>query len=113
MQIRGWSEVGRRSTKGYVTFEVHLTTLTGLLIRVHRRYNSFIKLRRALIDEVPVHSRGLKELPKKDAWRKYEGKYLEMRRKALQEWLQAIYLDRRWGGTKAVREWLVGVVEEG
>lgn len=39
---------------------------------------------------------------------KYAARYLEERRKALQRWLEIVMLDRRWGGAKALREWVVG-----
>ncbi|PWN24063.1 hypothetical protein BCV69DRAFT_279964 [Microstroma glucosiphilum] len=106
--VRAWTEVGSR-TRGYVTFEVVLLTAqSGLTIRAHRRYSSFVALRRQLAVEAPAFAEQLPALPPKDLIHKFSPKHLEVRRKALSTWLQLVLLDPRWGGRKAAREWLVG-----
>jgi hypothetical protein len=106
--VRAWTEVGSR-TRGYVTFEVVLLTAqSGLTIRAHRRYSSFVALRRQLAVEAPTFAEQLPVLPPKDLIHKFSPKHLEVRRKALSSWLQLVLLDPRWGGRKAAREWLVG-----
>ncbi|PWN25709.1 hypothetical protein BDZ90DRAFT_233717 [Jaminaea rosea] len=107
VRVRGWSEVGGR-TRGYVTFEIVLLTKKGLTIRAHRRYSSFVSLRRDLLAEAPHHAPALPGLPPKDVLHKFSAKHLEMRRLALQRWLTGVMLDARWGGRRACREWLVG-----
>lgn len=107
VKVRGWSEVGRRA-RGYVDFDIVVLTKKGVMIRVHRRYSSFVALRKQLLAEAPPHRNHLPPLPPKDALHKYSAKHLEQRRIALTNWLQAVMLDPRWGGSKAVREWLVG-----
>lgn len=126
VRVRGWSQIGgsgsktgssKASRQGFVTFEIVLTTSQGLTIRAHRRYSAFVQLRAALLAEAPQHAAALPELPPKGDLQlllhRFSAKHLEQRRLALSEWLQVVVLDRRWGGRRAWREWLVGKEGEG
>lgn len=105
VRVRGWSEVGTK-TRGYVSFEVVVLTKRGVVIRAHRRYSSFVSLRRQLAADIPQHRSALPKLPPKDALHKYSARHLEQRRLGLTEWLQLVVLDPRWG--PRTRDWLVG-----
>ncbi|CAO1627126.1 unnamed protein product [Jaminaea pallidilutea] len=120
--IRGWTNIDsssfasslstasalRRGARGYVTFEVVLLTIKGPTIRLHQRYSAFESLRKSLAVEIPRHAKSLPTLPPKDLLHRGSAKRLEARRIALQEWLRAVALDHRWGGTQALRQWVAG-----
>ena len=66
-------------------------------------------LRDALKRECKEQAKWLPELPTRTAGllSKYDAKYLEKRRRALQRWLEIVMLDRVWGGSEALREWVL------
>ena len=108
IRIRGWSEVGSQA-RGWVVFELRILTKQGTPIVAHKRFSSFVKLRDALKRECKEQAKWLPELPTRTAGllSKYDAKYLEKRRRALQRWLEIVMLDRVWGGSEALREWVL------
>ncbi len=108
VRIRGWSEVGSQA-RGWVVFEIVVTTTHGTHIVAHKRFSSFVNLHRALAHEWPQHAKWLPKLPTRTTGllSKYDARYLEKRRTALQRWLDAVMLDRVWGTAEALREWVL------
>lgn len=74
---------------------------------IHRRYSSFEKLRAQLVESQPVVA--LPPLPPKHVpvWLKYAPGHLEKRRRGLQRWLNALFMDVRWAGHPALRAWVL------
>ncbi|SPO27939.1 uncharacterized protein UTRI_05082 [Ustilago trichophora] len=108
VRIRGWSEVGSQA-RGWVVFELRILTKQGTPIIAHKRFSSFVKLRETLKKECKDQAKWLPELPTKAAGllSKYDAKYLEKRRRALQRWLETVMLDRVWGASEGLREWVL------
>lgn len=109
VRIRGWSEVGSQSARGWVVFELRILTKQGTPITAHKRFSSFVKLRQSLLRECKEHAKWLPPLPTRSAGllSKYDARWLEKRRRALQRWLELVMLDRIWGGSEALREWVL------
>ncbi|KAJ1020448.1 hypothetical protein NDA13_005766 [Ustilago tritici] len=108
VRIRGWSEVGSQA-RGWVVFELRILTKQGTPIITHKRFSSFVKLRRTLLEECKDQAKWLPQLPTRRTGllSKYDAKYLETRRRALQRWLETVALDRVWGGSEGFREWVL------
>ncbi|SNX86278.1 uncharacterized protein MEPE_04987 [Melanopsichium pennsylvanicum] len=108
VKIRGWSEVGSNA-RGWVVYELRILTKQGTPIIALKRFSSFVKLRESLKRECGEQAKWLPELPSKSAGllSKYDANYLEKRRRALQRWLELVVLDRVWGASEAVREWVL------
>lgn len=107
--VRGFNVVGEKS-RGFVCYDVRVITTPGTTISILRRFSSFLQLRQSLASERPMHASLLPPLPPKRTGllHKYASHHLEKRRRALQRWLVVVMLDRRWGTTKSLREWVVG-----
>lgn len=108
VRIRGWSEVGSQA-RGWVVFELRILTKQGTSIITHKRFSSFVKLRRTLLEECKDQAKWLPQLPTRRTGllSKYDAKYLEKRRRALQRWLETVAFDRVWGGSEGFREWVL------
>ncbi|SJX64425.1 uncharacterized protein SRS1_15066 [Sporisorium reilianum f. sp. reilianum] len=108
IRIRGWSEVGSQA-RGWVVFELRIITKQGTPIIAHKRFSSFVKLRTSLLKECKEQAKWLPELPTRRTGllSKYDAKYLEKRRRALQRWLEVVALDKVWGASEALREWVL------
>ncbi|TKY89105.1 hypothetical protein EX895_001636 [Sporisorium graminicola] len=108
IRIRGWSEVGSQA-RGWVVFELRIITKQGTPIVAHKRFSSFVKLRTLLLKECKEQAKWLPELPTRRTGflSKYDAKYLEKRRRALQRWLEVVALDKVWGASEALREWVL------
>lgn len=108
VRIRGWSEVGSQA-RGWVVFELRILTKQGTAIITHKRFSSFLKLRRTLLEECKDQAKWLPQLPTRRTGllSKYDAKYLETRRRALQRWLETVALDRVWGASEGFREWVL------
>lgn len=108
IRIRGWSEVGSQA-RGWVVFELRIITKQGTPIIAHKRFSSFVKLRTTLLDECKDQAKWLPQLPTRRTGllSKYDAKYLEKRRRALQRWLEVVALDRVWGASEALRDWVL------
>ncbi|CDU24926.1 uncharacterized protein SPSC_04759 [Sporisorium scitamineum] len=108
IRIRGWSKVGSQA-RGWVVFELHIITKQGTPIIAHKRFSSFVKLRTLLLKECKEQAKWLPELPTRRTGllSKYDAKYLEKRRRALQRWLEVVALDKVWGSSEALREWVL------
>ncbi|SPO28876.1 uncharacterized protein UTRI_05082_B [Ustilago trichophora] len=108
VRIRGWSEVGSQA-RGWVVFELRILTKQGTPIIAHKRFSSFVKLRETLRKECKDQAKWLPQLPTKAAGllSKYDANYLEKRRRALQRWLESVMLDRVWGASEGLREWVL------
>lgn len=108
VRIRGWSEVGSQA-RGWVVFELRIITKQGTPISAHKRFSSFVKLRSTLKAECKEQANWLPELPTRRAGllSKYDARYLEKRRRALQRWLEVVALDRVWGSSEGLREWVL------
>lgn len=108
VRIRGWNEVGSQA-RGWVVFEILIVTKQGTPITALKRFSSFITLRKQLSSECPDQAKWLPSLPSKRTGilRKYDAKHLEQRRKDLQRWLQVIMLDKVWGCSESLRDWVL------
>ncbi|KAJ9474750.1 Sorting nexin-like protein [Pseudozyma hubeiensis] len=108
VRIRGWSEVGSQA-RGWVVFELHIITKQGTPIVAHKRFSSFVKLRTTLLNECKDQAKWLPQLPTRRTGllSKYDARYLEKRRRALQRWLEVVVLDRVWGASEGLREWVL------
>ncbi len=106
--IRSWSSVGSQA-RGWVVFELLITTLQGTPIIAHKRFSSFVRLRATLKEECKDQAKWLPELPTRRTGllSKYDARYLEKRRRALQRWLEIVMLDKVWGGSEGLREWVL------
>lgn len=108
VHIRSWSEVGSQA-RGWVVFELLIRTHQGTPIIAHKRFSSFVKLRQALVRECKEQAKWLPVLPTRRTGllSKYDAKYLEKRRRALQRWLEVVMLDKVWGSSEGLREWVL------
>jgi hypothetical protein len=109
VQIRGFNVVGEKS-RGFVCYDVRIITIRGTTMSILRRFSSFCQLKQSLAAERPQQAKALPALPPRRAGllHKYASHHLEKRRRALQKWLVIVMLDRRWGTTKSLREWVIG-----
>ncbi|PKI83899.1 hypothetical protein MVES_002260 [Malassezia vespertilionis] len=62
VRIRGWHRVGS-PTRGWVVYDVNITTKSGLELQTHKRYSDFVGLHGALAQQVPEHASALPRLP--------------------------------------------------
>ncbi len=109
VRIRGWSEVGEKA-RGWVVFHVRIVTKQGTIITAHRRFSSFVTLRRQLSLERPEYARALPSLPARKAGLfKYNARQLESRRKGLQAWLESVMLNPRWAECTCLQNWIVDI----
>ncbi|PWZ01144.1 hypothetical protein BCV70DRAFT_199510 [Testicularia cyperi] len=109
VRIRGWNEVGGQA-RGWVVFEIRIVTKQGTTITAFKRFSSFVALRQRLKSECPDQAKWLPALPSKSTGllRKYDAKHLENRRKNLQRWLEVVMLDKVWGCSECLRDWVLG-----
>lgn len=108
VRVRGWHRVGPLM-QGWVVYEIHITTRTDTVIRLSKRYSTFVSLHDHLAHERYVHARDLPALPPRHVgiWQRYHPTFLEERRRALQQWLCLTLLDERWGDTHAYTHWIL------
>ncbi|KAN0061914.1 hypothetical protein ACQY0O_005909 [Thecaphora frezii] len=108
VRIRGWKEVGGQA-RGWVVFEIRIITKQGTSITIFRRFSSFVTLRQTLAQEFKDKAKWLPPLPSRRTGllHKYDARYLESRRKALQAWLEVVMLDRVWGASDGLQGWVL------
>ncbi|UZJ53132.1 hypothetical protein CBS101457_002452 [Exobasidium rhododendri] len=113
VQIRGFNTVGEKA-RGFVCYDIRVITVRGTPIGILRRFSSFCQLKQSLVAERPHLANLLPSLPPKRSGllHKYASNHLEKRRRALQSWLAIVMLDRRWGTTKSLRDWVIGSSDE-
>ncbi|KAB5589574.1 Proteophosphoglycan protein [Ceratobasidium theobromae] len=102
VQLVGWASVGDNISTAYVVYDCAIRTKEGATIHVHKRYNAFAALDKALRRTLPpqvVHN--VPCLPPKNALAKYRPAFLDSRRRKLQTWLAAVLMHPDIGGSPA------------
>ncbi|GAA5895331.1 Ypt35p [Sporobolomyces salmoneus] len=98
---------------GFVVYDIEIQTLptatssSGTLIRAHKRYSAFVRLRADLINEFPRLRRAIPRLPPKSSLAKYRTSFLDKRRQNLAFWLTNVLLHPVFGGSSIARGWVL------
>ncbi|GAA5957160.1 hypothetical protein JCM21900_003115 [Sporobolomyces salmonicolor] len=112
LRIPSYHAVGSEGS-GFVVFDIEIETrpsnaaTQGTLIRIHKRYSAFVRLRADLLSTFPRLRRIVPRLPPKSSLAKYRPSFLERRRQHLAYWLSTILLHPLLGGAPIVREWIL------
>ena len=106
VRVRGWHRVGTLM-RGWIVYVIYITTRSGTVIKISKRYSAFLSLHEQLEHECGGYA--LPPLPPRHVglWQRYHPLFLEDRRRALQQWLCATLLDERWGNADAYRRWVL------
>ena len=108
VQLVGWASVGDSISTGYIVYDCAIRTKEGVTIHLHKRYNQFVQLDKALRRTLPADVlHNIPSLPSKNALAKYRPAFLDARRRKLQTWLAAVLMHPDIGGCPAVREWIL------
>ncbi|GAA5873864.1 hypothetical protein JCM16303_002614 [Sporobolomyces ruberrimus] len=111
ISIPAYHAVGSEGS-GFVVFDIEIQTLPtsssqGTLIRAHKRYSAFVRLRADLIAEYPRLRRAIPRLPPKSSLAKYRPSFLDKRRQNLAFWLGNVLLHPVLGGSQIARAWVL------
>ena len=108
VRVRGWHRVGTLM-RGWIVYVIYITTRSGTVIKISKRYSAFLSLHERLEQERGGYAHALPPLPPRHVglWQRYHPLFLEDRRRALQQWLCATLLDERWGNADAYQRWVL------
>jgi len=107
VSITGWTNVGDKRGGAYIVFDCAIRTCQDTVIHVHKRFSSFVELRRRLQNFLPDSLQTqLPKLPPKHPLAKYRPSFLDKRRRMLQHWLSAVLLHPELGDSAPVKEWI-------
>jgi len=108
VRVRGWHRLGTL-TRGWIVYVIYITTRSGTVIKINKRYSAFLSLHEELERERGSYAHELPPLPPRHVglWQRYHPLFLEDRRRALQQWLRATLLDERWGHAGAYQRWVL------
>ncbi|GAA5967415.1 hypothetical protein JCM3765_001868 [Sporobolomyces pararoseus] len=111
LSIPEYHAVGSEGS-GFVVYDIEIQTLptsfsAGTLIRAHKRYSAFVRLRADLVAAFPRLRRAIPRLPPKSSLAKYRRSFLEKRRQNLAFWLTNVLLHPILGGSSIVRNWVL------
>ncbi|GAA5834662.1 hypothetical protein JCM3766R1_003633 [Sporobolomyces carnicolor] len=111
LSIPAYHAVGSEGS-GFVVYDIEIQTLpagssSGTLIRAHKRYSAFVRLRADLVAEFPRLRRAIPRLPPKSSLAKYKPSFLEKRRQNLNFWLTNVLLHPVFGGSSIARAWVL------
>lgn len=97
------SERGNPQPGSYVVWKVTIRTTQGAVLRFQRRYSEFDALRNTLIKEFSGRGLSIPELPAKALVARFDGRFLEERRKGLEYFLQQLLLNPEYADSYALR----------
>ncbi|GAA5981592.1 hypothetical protein JCM5350_008036 [Sporobolomyces pararoseus] len=109
--IPDYHSVGAEGS-GFVVYDIEIQTLptsssVGTLIRAHKRYSAFVRLRADLVAAFPRLRRAIPLLPPKSSLAKYRRSFLEKRRQNLAFWLTSVLLHPTIGSSSIARNWVL------
>ncbi|GAA6017436.1 hypothetical protein JCM11491_006657 [Sporobolomyces phaffii] len=111
ISIPAYHAVGSEGS-GFVVFDLEISTLPtassqGTLIRAHKRYSAFVRLRADLVAAHPASRRAIPRLPPKSSLAKFRPSFLEKRRQLLAFWLSSVLLHPILGASPISRAWVL------
>ncbi|ORY69122.1 Phox homologous domain-containing protein, partial [Leucosporidium creatinivorum] len=107
VKICGFHPVGAQNSGGFVVFDIEIHTREGTLIKAHKRYSAFVRLRSDLITAFPRLKTLIPRLPPKSSLAKYRPSFLERRRQQLSYWLTTVLLHPETGSSALLRKWVL------